>query len=229
MRFYLLLPALLAGCSLTARLPGLGTSQSSPPSRPGSGSSVSASAPSAPTTTSSTVADAPAQPFAEDCPSYESADEKIEPLVTFMRCPNTEPRGDTIESLGRARAWLRGGIDTTIAEPPNHLLRALYVHLCARQLHEDPRPYPAMAIGCAWHADRLDHNGLAKELATRPAAQRGTLAKQAAADVREVREGFECGIGVENFNDIKVGDLIEAYRIEQVARSLDSGSAAKGA
>lgn len=39
-------------------------------------------------------------------------------------------------------------------------------------------------------------------------------------DAREVREGFECGIGIENFNDVKVGDLIEAYRIEEVARSL---------
>jgi len=48
-------------------------------------------------------------------------------------------------------------------------------------------------------------------------------------DVREVRESFECGIGIENFNDVKVGDLIEAYRIEEVARSLDVGSAAKGA
>ena len=38
----------------------------------------------------------------------------------------------------------------------------------------------------------------------------------------DVREGFECGIGVENFNDVKVGDLIEAYRIEEVARSLSA-------
>ncbi len=36
-------------------------------------------------------------------------------------------------------------------------------------------------------------------------------------DVSEVREGFECGIGLENFNDIKVGDQIEAYIIEQIA------------
>ncbi|HEX8853763.1 MAG TPA: translation initiation factor IF-2, partial [Pyrinomonadaceae bacterium] len=36
-------------------------------------------------------------------------------------------------------------------------------------------------------------------------------------DVGEVREGFECGIGLENFNDIKVGDQIEAYIIEKVA------------
>jgi translation initiation factor IF-2 len=41
-------------------------------------------------------------------------------------------------------------------------------------------------------------------------------------DVKEVREGFECGIGVENFNDIKVGDRIECYRTEEVARTLDS-------
>jgi translation initiation factor IF-2 len=58
----------------------------------------------------------------------------------------------------------------------------------------------------------------------------GTLAslKRFKEDVREVREGFECGIGVENFNDLKVGDLIEAYRVEEVARSLGAGSAAKG-
>ena len=41
-------------------------------------------------------------------------------------------------------------------------------------------------------------------------------------DVGEVREGFECGIAVENFNDIKVGDVIECYRTEEVARTLES-------
>ena len=45
-------------------------------------------------------------------------------------------------------------------------------------------------------------------------------------DVREVREGFECGIGVENFNDIKVGDVLECYTREQVARTLASSAAA---
>ena len=40
-------------------------------------------------------------------------------------------------------------------------------------------------------------------------------------DVREVKEGYECGIGVENFNDLKVGDVIECYRNEEVARTLD--------
>ena len=45
-------------------------------------------------------------------------------------------------------------------------------------------------------------------------------------DVKEVREGFECGIGVENFNDIKVGDVIECYRTEQVARTLGPATTA---
>jgi len=39
-------------------------------------------------------------------------------------------------------------------------------------------------------------------------------------DVREVREGFECGIGIENFNDLKISDVIECYKTEEVARTL---------
>ena len=45
-------------------------------------------------------------------------------------------------------------------------------------------------------------------------------------DVKEVREGFECGIGVENFNDVKVGDVLECYRKEQIARTLASAAGA---
>ncbi|MGH2709772.1 MAG: translation initiation factor IF-2 [Actinomycetota bacterium] len=39
-------------------------------------------------------------------------------------------------------------------------------------------------------------------------------------DVREVAEGFECGAGLENFQDFKEGDIIEAYEVQEVARSL---------
>ncbi len=45
-------------------------------------------------------------------------------------------------------------------------------------------------------------------------------------DVREVREGLECGIGVENFNDLKVGDRIESFRMEEVKRTLQPEAAA---
>ena len=47
-------------------------------------------------------------------------------------------------------------------------------------------------------------------------------------DVKEVKEGLECGIGVENFNDIKVGDVLETYKIEQIARTLEPSGATKG-
>jgi translation initiation factor IF-2 len=39
-------------------------------------------------------------------------------------------------------------------------------------------------------------------------------------DANEVRNGMECGIGVKNYNDVKVGDLIEVYDVNEVARTL---------
>jgi translation initiation factor IF-2 len=48
-------------------------------------------------------------------------------------------------------------------------------------------------------------------------------------DVKEVREGFECGIGIANFNDVKVGDVIECYQVEEVARTLAEASGGKRA
>jgi len=40
-------------------------------------------------------------------------------------------------------------------------------------------------------------------------------------DVREVQSGFECGIGIEGYNDIKVGDVIEAFEIEEKPATLE--------
>ena len=39
-------------------------------------------------------------------------------------------------------------------------------------------------------------------------------------EVREVRDGFECGMAFENYHDIQTGDVIECYEIEEVARTL---------
>ena len=39
-------------------------------------------------------------------------------------------------------------------------------------------------------------------------------------DVKEVMQGFECGLGIENYNDIKDGDIIEAFIMEETAREL---------
>jgi translation initiation factor IF-2 len=50
----------------------------------------------------------------------------------------------------------------------------------------------------------------------------GTLKtlKRFKEEVKEVREGFECGMAFENYDNIQVGDVIEAYEIEEVARVL---------
>ena len=39
-------------------------------------------------------------------------------------------------------------------------------------------------------------------------------------DVKEVGEGFECGISVDKFDGYQVGDIIEAFQIEEIARKL---------
>ncbi len=43
-------------------------------------------------------------------------------------------------------------------------------------------------------------------------------------DVKEVESGYECGLGIENFNDIKVGDTIEAYEVKEIAKKLVESS-----
>ena len=41
-----------------------------------------------------------------------------------------------------------------------------------------------------------------------------------AQDVKEVAAGYECGIGLENFQDIKPGDVFEVYKVEHVKAEL---------
>jgi translation initiation factor IF-2 len=48
-------------------------------------------------------------------------------------------------------------------------------------------------------------------------------------DIREAREGFECGIRIEGYDDVKVGDVIETFQIEKIARTLGSSQASPAA
>ncbi len=76
--------------------------------------------------------------------------------------------------------------------------------------------------GCSVRSGVINRQGRVRVIRDGVEVFDGTIAslKRFKDDVREVREGFECGIGVENFNDIKVGDVIECYRTEEVARTL---------
>jgi translation initiation factor IF-2 len=81
--------------------------------------------------------------------------------------------------------------------------------------------------GCSVRSGVINRQGRVRVIRDGVEIFDGTIAslKRFKDDVREVREGFECGIGVENFNDIKVGDVIECYRTEEVARTLESTAA----
>jgi translation initiation factor IF-2 len=50
-------------------------------------------------------------------------------------------------------------------------------------------------------------------------AELGSL-KRFKDDVKEVQSGMECGLTIKNYNDIKAGDVVEAYETEEVKRTL---------
>jgi translation initiation factor IF-2 len=78
--------------------------------------------------------------------------------------------------------------------------------------------------GCYVTEGRIDRKGHGRLIRDGIVVYDGQISslKRFKDDVKEVRESFECGIGILNFNDIKVGDLIECYTVEEVARTLAS-------
>ncbi len=81
--------------------------------------------------------------------------------------------------------------------------------------------------GCSVRNGIMSRAGKARVIRDGVEVYGGTLAslRRFKDDVKEVKEGFECGIGIENFNDIKVGDVIECYKMESVARTLQPAHA----
>lgn len=76
--------------------------------------------------------------------------------------------------------------------------------------------------GCNVRSGKVVRNAKARLLRDQVVVFEGNITslKRFKDDAREVLEGYECGIGLENYNDIKVGDIIEAYMIEKRAVSL---------
>jgi translation initiation factor IF-2 len=78
--------------------------------------------------------------------------------------------------------------------------------------------------GCIVRTGVINRQGRVRVIRDGAEVYEGTIAslRRFKDDVKEVKDGFECGIGIENFNDVKVGDLFECYRKESVARTLES-------
>jgi translation initiation factor IF-2 len=76
--------------------------------------------------------------------------------------------------------------------------------------------------GCAVRSGTIQRTAKARVIRDGSPVYTGALSslKRFKDDVREVREGLECGIGIENFNDLKVGDRIESFRMEEIKRTL---------
>jgi translation initiation factor IF-2 len=76
--------------------------------------------------------------------------------------------------------------------------------------------------GCMVRSGTIQRTAKARVIRDGSPVYTGALSslKRFKDDVREVREGLECGIGIENFNDLKVGDRIESFRMEEIKRTL---------
>ncbi|MDQ3607164.1 MAG: translation initiation factor IF-2, partial [Gemmatimonadota bacterium] len=117
------------------------------------------------------------------------------------------------EAVGEVRAAMEGLLSP---EEREVLLGTAEV----RQLFKVPRV--GTVAGCMVTQGELQRRSKIRVIRDGVQIYEGELGslKRFKDDAREVREGFECGLNVTNFNDIKVGDIIEAYRVEEVARTL---------
>ena len=76
--------------------------------------------------------------------------------------------------------------------------------------------------GCMVRDGKLTRSAKVRVIRDGIVVYTGTLGslKRLKDDVKEVSAGFDCGLSVDGFNDIKIGDMIEAYQIVEVKRKL---------
>ncbi len=79
-------------------------------------------------------------------------------------------------------------------------------------------PKMGMIAGCSILDGRVERNARARVLRDNVVVYDGKInsLRRFKDDVKEVKAGFECGIGIENFNDIKEKDILEAYEIQEI-------------
>ena len=84
-------------------------------------------------------------------------------------------------------------------------------------------PKVGVIAGCSVTDGKIIRNAKVRVVRDGVVAYTGKIAslRRFKDDVKEVLSGFECGIGVENFNDIKIGDNLEAFILKEVEATLD--------
>jgi translation initiation factor IF-2 len=84
-------------------------------------------------------------------------------------------------------------------------------------------PRIGIVAGCYVLDGRVERGARARVLRDQVVVYDGKIGslRRFKDDAKEVKAGFECGIGIENFNDIKVGDILEAYELKEVKPALE--------
>jgi translation initiation factor IF-2 len=87
-------------------------------------------------------------------------------------------------------------------------------------------PKAGMIAGCYINSGKINRNDNIKVYRDDRLIHDGKISslKRFKEDVREVASGFECGISVERFDDLKVNDVIEAYRVVETKRTLEQST-----
>lgn len=85
-------------------------------------------------------------------------------------------------------------------------------------------PKVGMVAGCYVTDGKIFRNNKVRIIRDGIVVYEGEISslKRIKDDVREVDAGYECGIGIHNFNDVKVGDIIEAFRIIETKKKLSN-------
>jgi translation initiation factor IF-2 len=81
-------------------------------------------------------------------------------------------------------------------------------------------PNVGVVAGCYVTSGEISRNNRVRVVRDGTVVYEGNIAslKRFRDDVRTVREGFECGVGIENFNDVKEGDVLEFFEVVEVPR-----------
>ena len=83
-------------------------------------------------------------------------------------------------------------------------------------------PKVGTIAGCMVKEGKIKRNSKVRLIRDGIVIYSGDLAalKRFKDDVKEVATGYECGVSINNYNDLKIGDLIEAYEEVEVSRKL---------
>lgn len=122
------------------------------------------------------------------------------------------------ELLGDVEKAMLGMLEPTYREK-------ILGHAEVRQLFKIARV--GTVAGCFVRDGEITRDANVRVLRDNVVVYEGKLAslKRYKDDVKAVRAGEECGLGIENFNDLKEGDVIEAYRLEEIAPTLTRSEA----